>query len=349
MKLLYLGDFDGTSGHRREALRRLGWDVDAIDPRACFNNSHYAEAWIWHAGSIGMESIVRRYVLAKMRHDRYDICIVNHGELVGPSLVRALRSHVGAILHYNGDNPFVTRDHRRWRLVLKALPLFDLCATPRISTAEEGARRGLRMHRFVQTADEAVHKPRPFDATDRARYGSDVSFIGTWMPERGPFVARLLDAGVQVRIFGGNWHKAPEYERLKSSIVIPAVLGDEDYVRAIQYAQIALGFVSAANQDFHTKRSTEVPALGTLLCAKRTDQHSELYREDEEAVFWDDMDECAAKCVALTAAPDRLAAIAAAGAARQQASPHWNERLMSTLIDEALAAAGRRQRHEVPA
>lgn len=342
MKALYLGDLDGTSRHRSEALKRLGWELDIIDPRACFGNSRFAEMWIWHAGSVGMESLVRRYVLDRMKHDRYDVCVVSHGELVGPSLLRALRPRVGALINYNGDNPFVARDHNRWRLFRKAMHLYDLHGTPRVSTAEEGERLGLNMLRFVHCADEVVHKPRPFSPEDQGRYGSDVSFIGTWMPERGPFVCGLLDAGVAIRIFGGNWHKAPEYERLKHAIVIPHLLGDEDYVRAIQYAKIALGFVSIANKDFHTGRSTEVPSIGTLLCAMRTDQHMELYREDQEAVFWDDMDDCAAKCRQLIANPDRIATIAAAGAARQAASPHWNEIVMTRLIDEALAIAGRR-------
>lgn len=344
MRALYLGDTTGTSRHRSEAMRRIGWDVDVIDPRACFGNSSLAEKWIWHAGSFGMAGLVRRYVLRNLKHDRYDVCIVNHGELIAPELVRELRPKVGAILYYNGDNPFVARDHHRWRLTRKSLALYDLCATPRISTAEEGTRRGLAMYRYIQTADEVIHRPRQYSEADRVRYGSDVSFIGTWFPERGPFVVQLLEAGVDVRIFGANWDKAPEYERVKHAVIIPNLLGDEDYARATQYARIALGFVSVANQDFHTHRSVEIPALGTLLCAQRTDQHRELYREGEEAVFWDDMDECAAQCRALLAEPDRLAAISAAGAARQAASPHWNETLMTTLIDRALANAAARPR-----
>jgi len=339
MSILYLGEDRGTSRHRIAALRRTGCTVEVIDPAAWFGGSRWVQRWIWHAGAIGMERLAARQVLASLTCDRYDLCIVNHGELVGPALLAALRPRVGGLLGFNLDNPFVDRDKARWRLHRKAMPWFDLYATPRFSTAEEGARRGYRMHRFVQAADEVVHQPRAFCAQDQARFGSDIAFIGTWFPERGPLVCRLLDAGINVRIFGANWHKAPEYRRLAGAIAMPRMLGDDDYSRAIQYARIALGFVSAGNQDQHTSRSVEVPALGALLCAQRTAEHRQMYREDAEAVFWDDSAECAAKCLALIAAPDRVSTIAAAGAARQRASPNWNETLMTTLIDATLAGA----------
>jgi hypothetical protein len=341
MNVLYLGEDRGTSRHRIRALGRIGCAVEAIDPAAGLGPSRWVQRWIWHGGGRGLETLAARRVLAALRRDRYDLCVVNHGELVGPALLAALRARVGGVLGFNLDNPFARRDGVRWRIHRKAMPWFDLYATPRAATAQEGERRGFRMHRFVQAADEVVHCPNAYCAADHARFASDVAFVGTWFPERGPLVCRLLEAGVRVRLFGANWHKAPEYPRLAGAIAIPHMLDDALYPRAIQYARIALGFVSEGNDDQHTSRSVEVPALGTLLCARRTAEHRQMYREDAEAVFWDSGAECAAKCRALLAAPDRLAAIAAAGAARQRASANWNEVLMHRLIDATLTAARR--------
>ncbi len=343
MKILFLGPASGTTRHRQAALERLGMTIEIINPVDAFASRSFANWWVWHAGGAGMEAIVRRFVLSRLQRERYDLCIVDPGDLVGAGLLRALRDRVGRLVHFSSDNPFVSRDGPRWRIMLKALAQYDLFVTPRITTSAEHARRGLRSLLYVHTADEVVHRPRPETDADRGTFGSEVAFVGTWMPERGPFMIRLLDAGIDIRIFGANWHKAAEYDRLKPYVVLPHMLGDEDYVRSIQYARIALGFVSSGNLDLHTKRSVEVPAIGTLLCARRTSQHLELYREDEQAVFWEDADECAAKCRALLDNPERIATIAAAGARHQRQSRHWNEPLMARIVDEALALAPVRQ------
>ncbi|WP_395664793.1 hypothetical protein [Methylocella sp.] len=48
-------------------------------------------------------------------------------------------------------------------------------------------------------ADEAVHRPIELSAEDHARYDAEVVFVGTWMPERGPFMQRLVERGVPLR------------------------------------------------------------------------------------------------------------------------------------------------------
>ena len=62
-----------------------------------------------------------------------------------------------------------------------------------------------------------------------------------------------------------------------------------------------MGLLSHGNRDLHTTRSVEIPYAGGLLCAERTSEHLEMYREDLEAVFWKDVDECVEKCRRLLA------------------------------------------------
>src|SRR5208282_6242884 len=109
--------------------------------------------------------------------------------------------------------------------------------------------------------------------------------------------------------------------------------GEEEYVRAIQCAKICLGLLSKGNRDLHTTRSLEIPAIGSLLLAERTVEHEMLYREDEEAVFWSDADECAEKCFALLADEARIRRIAAAGHARALANGHFNEKVVSMVLN----------------
>ena len=50
--------------------------------------------------------------------------------------------------------------------------------------------------------------------------------------------------------------------------------------------QIALQIPSKGNLDDISGRSIEIPAIGTLLCAKRTKIHKKIFIENKEAVFF---------------------------------------------------------------
>jgi spore maturation protein CgeB len=339
MNILQIGPDGGTSKHRQQALERLGHKVDVIDPLNIFGLRTLIAILIWKFGGCGLETVTYLYMRARMKGKRYDFCFVTHGETISPALVRFLKRRCNAVACYNGDNPFVARDGKKWRIVLKALPYYDSFCTPRVSTIEAAIAHGAKhVVRFIQPADCVVHRPREFSPDDQEKYSSDVAFVGTWMPERSAFVADLLKAGVPVKIFGARWQKAPEYDLLKSAIVIDGFLGDEDYVRAIQYAKISLGMVSMGNADQHTHRSAEIPAIGSLLCAMRTEQHLDMYEEGVEAVFWNDAAECARVCLHLLANPTKIVEISRAGYEKVHKRGYFNEQLLDTIIEETLTS-----------
>ena len=188
------------------------------------------------------------------------------------------------------------------------------------------------MRLVFRCADEVAHAPRALTEEDHRRRDSDVAFIGTWMPERGAFMAELIKRGVPLSIYGGHWQKAPEWPVIQSAWKGPATNNDEDYARAVQCAKICLGLLSKGNRDLHTTRSLEIPALGGLLCAERTAEHQQLYCEGKEAVFWSDAAECADICQELLADEDRRQEIALRGSQRALANQHYNQAMMAELI-----------------
>ncbi len=342
MKILYIGPEKGTAIQRINALRRLGHDVTVLDSYLAIPAMHLPDKWfaywIYGTGAFGFAWFIRRYVLSQVKGRSFDFVLVDHGELLDGATVAALKKIGGVVANYNQDNPYVSRDRQKWRLFLKALPNYDLVATHRISSAEGAARAGARRVLLVrEAADEAVHRPIELSDEDRARFSSDVAFIGTWMPERGPFMLRLVERGVPLRIYGARWNKAPEYERLQQHIVLGNLDGD-DYVKAIRGASIAIGLLSKGNADLHTTRSFEIPAIGTLFCAERTTDHLEMYKDGEEAIFFDSPEECADLCMSLLAQPERIKRIAAAGLARVRQNGDFNEKLLTKIINATLKA-----------
>jgi hypothetical protein len=150
--------------------------------------------------------------------------------------------------------------------------------------------------RVFMSYDPVAHAALTLSKEEEREWASEVIFVGSWMPERGPFMVRLLEAGVPLTIRGDHWEKAPEYARLRSVIRGNAVYGP-DYVKAIQSAKVALGLLSKGNRDLHTQRSAEVPFIGgAVFCAERTIEHQNMYHEGKEALMWSTTSECAAGC-----------------------------------------------------
>jgi spore maturation protein CgeB len=215
------------------------------------------------------------------------------------------------------------------------LPYYDLNAVVRQENVAEahalGARNVIRVYR---SADELSHAPRPLSAHDHQTWDCDVLFLGTWFPERGPFMLELIRRGVPLTIRGSNWHKAPEWSQLKSYWGGGAIGGD-DYAKAIQCAKVNLGLLSKENRDLHTTRSLEIPALASLMCAERTTEHTAMYAEGHEALFWKDAEECAAACNFALADDSRRQAIAHAGHQRVKKNGHYNEMIVASILATA--------------
>ena len=337
LSILYIGTNAGTSRHRALALRRLGHEVFIVDPFAMLPNHRLAALWTWKTGGFLLEDYNRRRVVASIRGMRFDLVFVDSGDLVGPSLVQELKRRFGAAANYNVDDPYGWRDGRRWNLYLQSVSFYDLIVVVRESNVSEAFARGaskvLRVHR---SADEVAHSPRQVSDLDRQKWASEVLFVGTWMPERGPFMARLVELGVPLSIYGNRWNRAAEWQVLRPVWRGPGLEAEDDYSKAIQCAKVNLGLLSKQNRDLATTRSFEIPHLGGVFCAERTSEHTELYRENEDAVFWSSPEECATRCMQLLRDREHRRHLAASGRRRCLQNGTTNEKVMAKIVCEVL-------------
>jgi len=192
-----------------------------------------------------------------------------------------------------------------------------------------GARNVLQVWR---AADEIAHAPRTVTTAARRKYGSEVVFVGTHFPERGPFMAELVRRGVPLSIFGDRWQDSREWPLLERHWRGPGSRNDDEYALMVQCSKVVLGLLSKGNRDLHTTRSAEVPLLGAAFCAERTPEHDALYLDGKEALFWDDAAECAAACEALLDDVAYRRSVAAAGRARCLANGTLNEQIAEQVL-----------------
>lgn len=349
LTILYLGVSSGTTLHRVRAMERLGHAVTLISPRDLMSRNRYLASWMHHTGSLFLGKIINGRLRNRIPATSFDLVWVEGGELTTGSLIQELRQRYGCVVNYNHDDPYGRRDHWKWRLYLQSVPYYSLVTVIRDENIAEAQAAGAeRVLRIDRSADEVAHAPRPLSAEDWHQWSSDVLFAGTWMPERGPFLARLVELGVPLTLHGQGWHKAKEWPLLKSCWRSPGLYNDEMYAKAIQCAKVTLGLLSKGNRDKVTTRSFEVPCLGGVLCAERTDEHQRLYREDVEAVFWSTPEECAAKCKQLLEDESWRAGVAAQGRARCLANGTTHEQILTKVLNEALSVIDTKQTNMLP-
>jgi spore maturation protein CgeB len=335
MRILYFGPLSGTCLDRAHAFRRMGHEVTHLDVRNMLPKTPWVDRVVWRLGGHWLQWLVTPRLKAALRGQHFDLCHVDNGEWFDASHVQLLKQHADKVVNYNIDDPTGPRDGPRFAAYRRAVPEYDLLAVVREDNLPElqalGARHTLRVWR---SADEVSHAPRTLSPADHKRWGSEVLFLGTWMPERGPFLLKLVQLGVPLSIRGPNWQKAPEWPRLQAHWRGGSIGGD-DYARAIQCAKVNLGLLSKGNRDLHTTRSLEIPALGAVFCAERTPEHQATYTEGEEAVFWADAEECARQCRWLLADEPRRLAMAERGHQRFLSNRHGNQDILQQMLDAA--------------
>ena len=336
LTILYLGPHYGTSCHRALSLGRLGHRVRIVDPGSFLPSGRLTDYWIYHTGAYCLDGFIRTRVLGAIRSAKFDLVWVDWGDLICAGLVRDLKRQARFVINYNVDDPYGPRDGFKWRLYLRSVPFYDLVVVVRDCNVAEAYKCGaVDVLRVNRSSDEVAHAPRKLSPGDLAKWGSEVAFIGTWMPERGPFLARLVELGVPLTIWGDRWAKAKQWPILRPHWRGPGLYKNDDYAMAVQCAKVCIGLLSKGNRDLCTQRSFEIPHLGGVLCAERTSEHLALYAEDIEAVFWNDPDECAEKCNRLLSDEAWRNQVAQKGRLRSIRNGTTNEVVVNQIVARA--------------
>lgn len=213
-----------------------------------------------------------RSVVATCERLRPDFLISTGGILTGTCLV-ALRKAGVATLNYSTDDPFNPAVRAEWHL--KALPHFDVVATPRNNVGDLASIGCKRVETLPFGFDESLV------AVDGALpIGPDVLFVGGADEDRIAFLSEFA-AGLPVSVVGGYWSR----ER------IPGVtdLGHQppNVVASLTAAaKVNLCLVRRANRDGHVMRTFEMAATGAAMVVEDTTDHRGLFGAEGDAVLY---------------------------------------------------------------
>jgi hypothetical protein len=253
-----------------------------------------------------------------------------------PATLRSLRQSGIVTIDYVNDNPFGPRRDPGWRLFRKTIPEYDLHAVPRSSSVADFRARGAREVMEIRFSYEPTVHYAPSASWGDAQRDRNVSFIGTPYDDRGSFLTRLWRANGRVDISGSrpHWHAALPADAFAATFRTGELKGDA-YREAIWRSRINLAFVTHSNRDQVAHKSFEITACGGFLLAERTPEHLACFREDEEAVFFSDFEECRAKIDRYLNDEPARSRIAAAGQRRALTSGYDNDSVLRRLLVRA--------------
>jgi spore maturation protein CgeB len=272
-------------------------------------------------------------LLTAARRFRPDIVVAVKGAYIMPATLRRIKKATGAtLINYATDDPF-NRANSTPDLVA-GIPAYDLYACTKRAIMEDVKKAGCST--VIHTMfgyNPSVHFPEsPATADEIRRFGSDVALIGGADRDRLRDLEPLLAArDLALALYGGYWSSDPRFRPHARGFAV-----GRDYRLALGGARIGLCMVRRANRDGHAMRSFEIPACGTFMLAERTDEHLEVFREDQDAAFFSTPEELLDKIRYYLAHDDVRRRIAEAGRARVTTGGHA---YLDRLRDMVRAAA----------
>jgi hypothetical protein len=336
LKILYATGLspNDSSLYRLWALERLG---HRVVPLNAYEYVPRNKLMVQITGRLAVGPSVNRLnrdLLSMAERERPDLVWADKLLGMQPKTLDKLRAMGIATVSYMIDNAFGPRRDPGWRLYMKAIPHYDLHVVQRDANIADLKARGAGDAIKIQTAYEpTIHFPPPAGWSDANR-DRDVSFIGTPYDDRAGFLTRLWrDYGIKVTISGTErfWRKALSADAF-AAMFREGELFQKEYREGIWRSKLNLSFLTHANQDEFAHKSFEIAGCGSFLLAERSQGHSERFREDEEAVFFSTIEECAAKIRRWLPDEAGRARIAAQGAARAKASGYHNDEQVAAIL-----------------
>ena len=344
MNILYLTNnvfTESNSTYRANALKRLGNNVLIENLTNVLSNNFILKKinFDYITGYKFIQKKINNWIGTNKKYFldfAPNLIFIDGGELFGPEAIKRLKFLNCPILLLNNDDPTGPRDKNRFNSLKEAIPYYDFCFVVREQSIAEFKKIGCKnTFLYRRGYDEVMHKKKKYLEKIPNFHKSDISFVGTWMKNenRDHFIYSLIKSGLNVSIWGDRWHKSDIWNKIKPYHKGEAIYGKE-YASVIQGSKISLGFLSHTNRMEITGRSYEIPYAGGLLCAERTQKHTDLYIEGYEAVFWSNIDECISVCRKLLDDNELINQIKTAGYNKIINGEFGNEKVLQKIINQ---------------
>jgi spore maturation protein CgeB len=323
MKILFVGDLSSYARAKQRYLvmEDLGHTLKGMSwalPETDLNPNYKPSLWVRIRHKLGypIDSVgLNQNLLPTIASYQPELIWVEKANTIWFKTYHKIKSKFPKIkiVYYSEDDIYVPNNRSAY--LRKSLPLFDIVCTTKPRNLEELPSLGARKVVCVfQAYDRNFHTPIELSPEERAIWGADVGFVGTFERDRAEKMLFLAENGIKIRVWGANWER---WKNKHPNLLVEArpVL-NKDFLKVINSTRVNLNFLRKMNRDWHTSRSLEIPACQGFMLAERTEEHQQLFEEGKEADFFDTSDELLKKVNYYLANEEERQHIAKAGRER---------------------------------
>ncbi|HET7116173.1 MAG TPA: glycosyltransferase [Hanamia sp.] len=291
--VLYIGSLAGwsNSSRRFKALKTICDNTDPIDtdpyllPKIIVGIQH-------HLNRGPGIFLLNRKIREHTRRKKYDIVLVDNKPYLSKKTLRFIKSNQSSvkIADLLTDDPF-GKFTRSWPLLKRTASLYDIFFVQREVNIMELKNAGANdVALCYRSFDPAYNRPLELNQMDSEKYHSLIGFVGTYETERASYIAYLIQNNIPVSVTGNDWPGGEYWDIIKPYYRGPSVYGEE-YIKTINGMDVALHFLRHGNRDEQDSRTFEIPACKIFMLAERSELHLQLFKENEEAVFFTSKEE----------------------------------------------------------
>ena len=333
-KILFIGSLNknGNEFRKSRAIEKLVDHVDFIDIEQFINPSNKVRYWLTfhYQCSIFLDKL-NQAILSQLKEVKYDLVWFEKPIFIYRETLECIRSNNIVSVSYNPDNAFGPREDGCWRLYIENIDLFSHHLIPRRSNYHDIRSRSTAKIFFMPFSfDQNIHFKE-----SNIKKDLDVTFIGTPHDQRIEFLCELSNnISMNINIFSTEWRKFKSQLSKNANVNISNSIYGNDYRQVINRSKIMLGFMTQSNIDEYSRRSFEISACGSFLLSQRSTFQKRFFRENKEAVYFDDVTECIDKINYFMDHPKERKIIELAGNRRVKELNFNNEYLLKRILNK---------------
>ena len=177
------------------------------------------------------------------------------------------------------------------RHVIECLPVYDLVASYSRASMGEIRRLGAANVAWLPFAGDTLLFPRDPQITpeDRARFDTDVCFIGNHRPEREEAVLSLLESGLGVKVWGEpqSWRRHARNKRSLAGYFQGTPLFGASFAKAVRCARLSLNVIDPTNYPSANMRFFESPMCGGATLNSPCPEMREAFGDGRAAFYYE--------------------------------------------------------------